>query len=159
MTDHHYCSLDLFDEYLHNAVVEDLIKVVCVGNISLEEDGQKRSDHVFGLSKEFTSEILSCVRFTTLVTNPVMKTIIPENVWNPNQHGYPSEFKLAGAQLLMCSNSELYQPPPRVPSQEERLNAAAMLPKSLWLEILSYTHRKCEYSSLFLFAVTNIESQ
>ena len=70
-------------------------------------------------------------------------TIIPANVWNPTiQRGYPREFKKASMQLLMCSNSQVVQPLPRLPSQDERTNVAAMLPKSLWLEILSYTHRK-----------------
>lgn len=100
---------------------------------------------LIGLNEEFTSQILSGVRFAPLVMSPVVNTVIPANVWNPSiQHGYPPEFKRASMQLLMCSNSQIIQPPPQVPSEEERFNVAAMLPKSLWLEILSYTHRKCE---------------
>ena len=103
------------------------------------------TEDVTGLNEEFTSQILSGARFAPLLMSPVINTIIPANVWNPSvQRGYPAEFKAASMQLLMCSNSQVVQPLPRVPSEEERFNAAAMLPKSIWLEILSYTHRKCK---------------
>lgn len=129
-------------------VDDELVKVVRVGNISLEVEGDDTTTDddnasLAGLNQEFTSQILSGVRFAPLVTRPALSTIIPANVWNPSvQCGYPSEFKSASMQLLMCSNSEVIQPLPRVPSQDERFNVAAMLPKTLWLEILSYTHRK-----------------
>ena len=123
-----------------------------MGNVSFEvEDDPMASDDLSslaGLSEEFTSQILSGVRFAPLVMRPCLTTIIPAAVFNPlMQSGYPSEFKRAGMQLLLCSSSELIQPLPREPSEAERFNAAAMLPKSIWLEILSYTHRKCEFTS------------
>jgi len=129
---------------------DELVKVVRVGKVSLElEDDHSmgiegNNSSLSGLNEEFTSQILSGVRFAPLVLSPSLNTIIPANVWNPSipQCGYPLEFKSASMQLLMCSNSKLVQPPPRVPSEEERFNVAAMLPKSLWLEVLSYTHRK-----------------
>lgn len=128
-------------------VDDELVKVVRVGNISLEvEDdhmGNGDDNSTLVLDEEFTSQILSGVRFAPLVLSPAPSTVIPANVWNPLvQNGYPSEFKRASMQLLMCSNSNIIQPLPQVPSEEERFNAAAMLPKSIWLEILSYTHRK-----------------
>jgi len=131
-------------------VDDELVKVVRVGKISLElEDDNNmgtegNNSSLSGLNEEFTSQILSGVRFAPLVLVPSLSTIIPANVWNPSipQCGYPLEFKSASMQLLMCSNSKLVQPLPRVPSEEERFNVAAMLPKSLWLEVLSYTHRK-----------------
>jgi len=129
-------------------VDDELVKVVRVGNISLElEDDhmgiEDDNSSLAGLNEEFTSQILSGVRFAPLVMSPAVITVIPANVWNPSiQRGYPSEFKRASMQLLMCSNSKPIQPLPRVPSQEERSNLAAMLPKTIWLEILSYTHRK-----------------
>jgi protein-L-isoaspartate O-methyltransferase len=128
-------------------VDDELVKVVRIGNISLEmEDDHMATDDdssLTGLNGEFTSQILSGVRFAPLVMSPALSTVIPSNVWNPTiQQGYPSEFKLAACNLLMCSNSQLIQPLPAVPRQEERFNAAALLPKSIWLEILSYTHRK-----------------
>ena len=134
-------------QFFLTAVDDELVKVVRVGNISFEVE----NDHTTGdddssmivMDEEFTSQILSGVRFAPLVTSPALKTVIPANLWSPTiQRGYPSEFKKAGMQLLMCSNSQLVQPLPRVPREEERVNVAAMLPKSLWLEILSYTHRK-----------------
>lgn len=128
---------------------DELVKVVRVGNISLElEDDhnvgtETDNSSLTGLNEEFTSQILSGVRFAPLVMSPIVKTIIPATVWNPSdQRGYPTEFKCASMQLLMCSNSEVIQPLPRVPSREERFNVAAILPKYLWLEVLSYTHRK-----------------
>jgi hypothetical protein len=100
---------------------------------------------VYESNEEYTSQILSGVRFSPLQVRPAVTTVIPSNVWSPfTQQGFPSEFKLASRQLLLCSNSQLVQPLP-VPRQEERFNVAAMLPKTIWLEILSYTHRKCEF--------------
>ena len=99
---------------------------------------------VADLNGEYTSQILSGVRFAPLQVKPAVTTVIPSNVWSPSvQQGYPSEFKRASRNLLLCSNSQLVQPLP-VPRQEDRFNVAAMLPKTIWLEILSYTHRKCE---------------
>jgi len=131
-------------------VEDELVKVVRVGSISLELEGDPAMDTEDDTSSmggmvggEFTSHILSGVRFAPLSTSPVMNTVIPANVWNPLvQSGYPSEFKRAGMQLLLSANSKLIQPLPRVPSQGERVNVAAMLPKTIWLEILSFTHRK-----------------
>lgn len=125
---------------------DELVKVVRVGKISLEleEDETMRDDDssFAGLNEEFTSQILSGVRFAPLV-HVSGSTVIPANVWKPSiQRGYPSEFKHASMQLLMCSNSQLIQPLPPVPSQDERCNIAAMLPQSIWFNILSYTHRK-----------------
>jgi hypothetical protein len=46
---------------------------------------------------------------------------------------------------MLCSRAGLIQeappPPPLKPCPEERLNVAAALPRALWMEILSYTHR------------------
>ena len=112
----------------------------------MESEDEDLSD----LNEEFTSQILSGVRFAPLVMSPVVNTIIPSRVWSPSlQRGYPCEFKLASKQLLMCSNSQLVQPI-RLPSIEERINVSAMLPRTIWLEILSYTHRKCELILIFM---------
>lgn len=109
-------------------------------------------EDVSGLNEEFTSQILSGVRFAPLVTNPAVNTIIPSNKWNLSiQRGYPPEFKRASMQLLMCSNSQLVQPI-TLPSIDERMNVSALLPRSIWLEILSYTHRKCEPIRFHSFA-------
>jgi len=126
-------------------VDDELVKVARVGVIArrLEADHMDSGDEdLSDLNEEFTSQILSGVRFAPLVMSPVVNTIIPSRVWSPSlQRGYPCEFKLASKQLLMCSNSQLVQPI-RLPSIEERINVSAMLPRTIWLEILSYTHRK-----------------
>ncbi|KAK1736274.1 protein-L-isoaspartate(D-aspartate) O-methyltransferase [Skeletonema marinoi] len=127
-------------------VEDELVKVIRTGVIAqgLEDDeGSDEAASLSGLNEEFTSQLLSGVRFAPLAMLPVIYTIIPSNVWNPSiRRFYPNEHRCASMALLMCSNSEIVQPLPRVPTPDERFNAAAMLPKSIWLEILSYTHRR-----------------
>lgn len=123
-------------------VEDELVKVMRVGIVGLETEGDQSVGSSSGLSQEYTSQILSGVRFAPLIPSPI-KTIIPSQEWSPSlQTGYPSEYKQATMQLMLCSSSELVQPPPKILSREERFNAAAMLPKSIWFHILSYTHRK-----------------
>ena len=132
-------------------VEDELVKVVRVGSISLELEGDVTMETEDGGSSlagmaggEFTSQILSGVRFAPLSTSLIKNTVIPAKVWNPLvQSGYSAEFKRASMQLLLSANSALIQPLPRQPRQRERFNVAAMLPKTIWLEILSFTHRKC----------------
>ncbi len=144
------------DSSLLLTIVDDeLVKVVRVGVIArrLEENDMEAGDFedLSILNEEFTSQILSGVRFAPLVMSSV-NTIIPSYVWSPSiQRGYPSEFKRASMHLLMCSNSQLVQPV-TIPSIDERMNMSAMLPRTIWLEILSYTHRKCEPSRIHSFA-------
>mmetsp|Transcript_47451 Transcript_47451/g.143649 ORF Transcript_47451/g.143649 Transcript_47451/m.143649 type:complete len:265 (+) Transcript_47451:1284-2078(+) len=45
-------------------------------------------------------------------------------------------------ELLMCSNSKCVQPPPQPKKPSDFLNTAALLPRVMWIEILSFTHRK-----------------
>jgi len=123
-------------------VDDDFVKVVRVGAIYQEMESEMDGSSVADLNGEYTTQILSGVRFAPLQVRPAVTTVIPSNVWSPSmQRGYPSEFKRASRHLLLCSNSQLVQPLP-VPRQEDRFNVAAMLPKTIWLEILSYTHRK-----------------
>jgi hypothetical protein len=140
-------------------VDDDFVKVVRVGAFYGEMESANEDSSVYESNEEYTSQILSGVRFSPLQIRPAMTTVIPSTVWSPLiQKGFPSEFKLASRQLLLCSNSELVQPVP-VLTQEERFNVAAMLPKTIWLEILSYTHRKCELLILrlpIIFAQSNI---
>jgi protein-L-isoaspartate O-methyltransferase len=129
-------------------VDDELVKIERVGNVSSDVEGEMEHEDgarsISGLSREFTSQILSGVRFAPLTNSRSMvQTVIPAHVWNPSvQRMYPSEFKRASMHLLMCSNSELVQPLPTTPRPDERVNVAAMLPKSIWVEILSFTHRK-----------------
>lgn len=123
-------------------VDDELVKVMRVGNVGLETEADQSVGSSSELSQEYTSQILSGVRFAPLIPSPI-KTLIPSHEWSPSlQTGYPSEYKQATMQLMLCSSSELVQPPPKILSREERFNAAAMLPKSIWFHILSYTHRK-----------------
>jgi len=96
-------------------------------------------------NNEFTQQILSGVRFASLVTSPAMETVIPSRLWTPNlQQFFPDSFQNASMELLLCSNSKYIQPLPPPKTPENRVNLAAMLPRVIWLEILSYTHRKCK---------------
>ena len=147
---------------IHYLVEDELVKVIRTGVVTqgLEEEeedaGSDDAASLSGLDQEFTSQLLSGVRFAPLSMFPVIYTIIPSNVWNPSiRRFYPNEHRCASMALLMCSNSEIVQPLPRVPTPDERFNAAAMLPKSIWLEILSYTHRRCKCSIAFMFADTD----
>jgi len=97
------------------------------------------------LNQDFESQVLTGVTFAPLVRSSTKDTVIPTNLWKPSsQRSFPSEFQRISMQLMMCSKSQLVQPLPPVPSPEERFNAAAMLPKAIWTEILSYSHRSCE---------------
>ena len=129
-------------------VDDDLVKVTRVGVVSkdLEDDTENEDSSLAGLNEEFTSQILSGVRFAPLTTSSAV-TVIPANVWNPSSH-VSAEFKQASMQLLMCASSQLVQPLPRVPTEVERTNVASMLPKTLWLEVLSYTHRNCKHIAI-----------
>mmetsp|Transcript_9091 Transcript_9091/g.14909 ORF Transcript_9091/g.14909 Transcript_9091/m.14909 type:complete len:548 (-) Transcript_9091:120-1763(-) len=127
-------------------VDDELVKVIRTGVVAqgLEDDtGSDDAASLSGLGADFTSQLLSGVRFAPLVMLPVIYTVIPSNVWSPSiRRFYPDEHRCASMALLMCSNSAIVQPLSRVPTPDERFNAAAMLPKSIWLEILSYTHRR-----------------
>lgn len=90
--------------------------------------------------QEYSEEILSPVRFAPLVAHPQIETVIPARVWTPTLHQYfPDNFQNSCRTLLLCSHSNYVQPPK--PTPVENVNAAALLPRALWLEIFSYTHR------------------
>ena len=123
---------------------DEFVKVIRVGTIHRELESDDDELSAFDLNQEYTTQILSGVMFAPLQVQPAVPTVIPATVWSPTiQQRYPSEFKNASRQLLLCSNSQLVQPPPVI-VQEERINAAALLPNSVWVNILSFTHRKCK---------------
>lgn len=94
-------------------------------------------------SQQFVEEIVSGVRFAPLLDTPHIKTIIPAQLWSPSVHQYyPKSFQESCKTLLMCSTSNLEQPV--VPQPRQRINTAAMLPKAVWMEILSFTHKDCK---------------
>jgi len=111
----------------------DLVKVVRL---------PKHACHDGSTEQEYSQEILSPVRFAPLVTHPQIETVIPARVWTPSSHQYyPDSFQSSCMTLLLCSHANYIQP--QKPTPMETINAAALLPRALWLEILSYTHRDC----------------
>lgn len=96
-----------------------------------------------GLAREYSQEILSPVRFAPLVSHPRMETVIPARVWDPSLHQfYPDCFRESCKALLLCSRADYIQA--AQPQPQQKVNTASMLPRALWLEILSYTHRDCK---------------
>lgn len=89
---------------------------------------------------EFSQYVISGVRFAPLIAYPSIETVIPARIWNPCIHSqFPVSFRSSCKALLLCSNAEYEQPIKPQPGQQ--LNVAAMLPKHIWMEIMSYTHR------------------
>lgn len=130
-------SLALFKKLLKpggiivGPVDDELVKVV-------------RSQHPMpNAADEFTVQVISAVRFAPLVARPAIETIIPARVWCPEEHMfYPDSFRTACKQVLLCSNAKRTQP--TNPQPKKNINAASLLPRALWMEVLSYTHRDCK---------------
>ena len=94
----------------------------------------------------FTHQVLSSVRFSPLLTTPTVDVVIPSRVWQPDVHKfYPNSFRKACKEILLCSHANFIQSPPPLPEKKNSTNLAAMLPQVIWMEILSYTSRSCEY--------------
>jgi hypothetical protein len=96
-------------------------------------------------AQEFTQRVLAGVRFAPLVSYPTIKTVILARIWNPSLHQYyPDSFRNSCKTLLLCSHANYTQSlKPRRPPKEQ-VNVASMLPRALWMEIMSYTHRDCK---------------
>mmetsp|Transcript_16045 Transcript_16045/g.39292 ORF Transcript_16045/g.39292 Transcript_16045/m.39292 type:complete len:480 (+) Transcript_16045:123-1562(+) len=89
---------------------------------------------------EFSQYVISGVRFAPLIAYPSIGTVIPARIWNPAIHSqFPDSFRSSCKELLLCSNAEFEQP--ITPQPTRHLNTASMLPKAIWMEIMSYTHR------------------
>jgi hypothetical protein len=86
-------------------------------------------------NSDFVTDIISGVRFTGMIDpTPSSRApiIIPHRIWEPALHSYYSEtFRTACRTVLLCANAD----PSRHPYAE------ASLPRALWLEVLTYTHR------------------
>jgi hypothetical protein len=123
-------------------VDDELVKVVRVQRPA----GSSPDDE-----QDFTQHVLSGVRFAAFLHHPVTETIIPSRIWNPSIHQYyPDSFQDACQELLMCSNANYVQVVK--PQPTDRYNFASMLPRVVWLEILSYTHRDCKMSWILYFS-------
>lgn len=91
-------------------------------------------------SPKYTTRVISGVRFAPLLSSPDIQTIIPARVWAPsNHHLYSNCFRGTCRELLLCSNSSRKQTIRVRPL--EKVNVASMLPRALWVEVLSFTNR------------------
>ena len=114
------------------AVGDELVKIV-----------RSKIENPDGI-EQFDTRVISGVRFAPLLSEPSIQTVIPACVWDPSNHTiYPDSFRGACNQLLLCSNASRNQPVKVVP--RNKVNAASMLPRALWVEILSFTHRNCKW--------------
>ena len=90
----------------------------------------------------FTTQTISGVTFAPLLAQPQMSTTIPAAQWNmANHHLYPDSFKQATKTLLLCRNPKALQPLEKKP--KHNMNLSALLPKEVWLNVLSFTTRRC----------------
>lgn len=134
-------------------VDDDLLKITriehAVSVAEVQDYARKRRAHYNTLDVieesngiQFSRQVITGVRFAPLLDSPAITTILPARIWSPKiQKCYSKTFQKATLELLMCSNSQFQQPPPPHKT-DDRINIAAVLPKVLWLEILSFTHRR-----------------
>lgn len=133
--------------FLFNSVDDDLVKVMRVGEgnegSSMEEDAalpRTLRGHPPILSSDFSLQVLSGVRFASLVESPHLPIVLPSRIWEPATHGsYPDSFRRACHEILLCASADQIQQP--VPLPKTTVNAAAILPRALWMEVFSYTTR------------------
>mmetsp|Transcript_24200 Transcript_24200/g.51399 ORF Transcript_24200/g.51399 Transcript_24200/m.51399 type:complete len:491 (-) Transcript_24200:2821-4293(-) len=91
-------------------------------------------------NQQFVTRVISGVRFSPLLSSPSIHIVIPPRIWDPSNHTtYPDSFHGACNELLLCSNASRTQPVKICP--KKKVNVASMLPRALWVEILSFTHR------------------
>jgi protein-L-isoaspartate O-methyltransferase len=124
------------------AVDDELIKVFRVAKSnapSVSSVARGLRGRFANLSEDFTQQVISGVRFAPLLKSPHIETKIYCRIWNPLIHrNYPESFRKSCKEILLCANASATQPPEPA---RERTNAAAKLPKTLWIEVLSYTRR------------------
>lgn len=127
---------------------DELLQVTRVRNATTTSNGSDIPRSVRGappaLSPDFNERVVTGVRFASLVNSASSPTVIPSRIWGPSLHKhYPETFRNSCKEILLCSQASAYQPPPAITivKKENTINLAAQLPKSIWIEILSYTHR------------------
>lgn len=100
---------------------------------------------------EFTQQIVSGVRFATLQATPTMNTVLASKVWNPSVHyQYPDSFRQSCREILLCSHAPKEQIPLERTRPALNINAAGLLPRVLWMEVLSFTHRDCKHTQFWV---------
>lgn len=118
-----------------HTVEDELVKVVRI----------RKSNGVIASDEDFTQQIISGVRFASLLTFPITEIVIPAKVWEPATHRfYPDSFRAASKELILCCYADYKQPLPQKVLPQCGFNLAATLPKAIWMEILSFTHRDCK---------------
>lgn len=127
------------------AVDDELLKITRIGNSMTESERRSPVPRTIRgrpppLSADYSQQVISGVRFSPLVGSPAMPTVIRSRVWVPSLHRYyPESFRKSCKEILLCAHAPTYQPSPPVASQQ--INVASQLHRSIWMEILSYTHR------------------
>lgn len=127
------------------AVDDELLKITRIGYSRTESDGRHPVPRSIRgrpppLSEDYFQQEISGVRFAPLLISPALPTVIRSRIWGPSVHRYyPECFRKSCKEILLCSLAPTYQPPRDV--AKEQINVASQLPRSIWLEILSYTHR------------------
>jgi len=130
----HKLNLHMFKKMLKpggilvGPVGDELVKVI-----------RSQSENPEG-NQQFNTRVISGVRFAPLLASPPIQTVIRARIWDPSNHAmYPDSFRGACDELLLCSNASRNQPVKIIPTN--KVNAASMLPRALWVEVLSFTHR------------------
>jgi hypothetical protein len=102
---------------------------------------RSNQNRVPSLSEDFSTQVISGVRFAPLLHTPSMTTVIPSKVWDPSIHQlYPKSFRDCTKEILLCSQAPAEQPP-KILVKSNHVNLASKLPKDIWMKVLSYTHR------------------
>jgi hypothetical protein len=127
-------------------VEDELLQVTRVRNSNemISTTSLSAPDTPRPLFEDCNINVVTAVRFASLVAvnGTSLPTVIPSTIWGPSLHKqYPDSFRNSCKELLLCSQASAYQPSQPVPIVENHINVAAQLPKSIWIEILSYTHR------------------
>lgn len=94
-----------------------------------------------GTDTTFLFDFISSVRFASLKKSPSTSTVIPALIWDPFLYNFcPPSFQKSVTTLLMCSNSQTIQPLKQ--KESHPINVSSMLPREIWVYILSFTSRK-----------------
>jgi len=94
--------------------------------------------------EEYTERTITRVHFAPLLKSPAKNIVIPATTWSPACHTlFPENFQKSVKTLLLCLRSSYVQPP-RQEIQTGLLNESSLLPRDVWLHILSFTNRKCK---------------